>query len=360
VTDAAQDEARTLLGALADVTADESWRDLEPAVEARADASADLSAWEARLVGAGVLLAQVSAQVGHPVRVDALDLLNQRAALRGLKPGGAVSAGGGCRLLPTGDGWIAVSLNRAADWELVPALLGIDADGWDDVATAIASTTSERLTSAAGLLGLAIAALPAGAIPADEQWRSRHERAAGPWVTTSGRAGAEVVTVESTSRPDGARRGDPELHQLLHDGNSFVTLDVNDPAGLTELHRLIDQADVVVSSARMRALQQLGLDPFAMVERRPGLTWVGISAYGLTGPWSNRIGYGDDAAVAGGLVVREPTPAFYADAAADPITGLYAAIAAIAVSASGGGVIDAALRDAAAHVARPVSARVGT
>jgi crotonobetainyl-CoA:carnitine CoA-transferase CaiB-like acyl-CoA transferase len=171
------------------------------------------------------------------------------------------------------------------------------------------------------------------------------------------RSGADVVTVESTARPDGARRGDPELHRVLHDGNAFVALDFSDAAGRDELRRLVDEADIVISSARMRALQQLDLDPFDVVDQRPGLTWVGISAYGLTEPWSNRIGYGDDAAVAGGLLIREPRPMFCADAIADPITGLYAAIAALVVSASGGGVVDAALRDAAAHVARPTPSR---
>jgi len=166
-------------------------------------------------------------------------------------------------------------------------------------------------------------------------------------------AGAEVVTVESTTRPDGARKGDPELHRLLHDGNTVVQLDLQTKDGRDELQHLVTGADVVVSSARVRALQHLDLDPFTTVERQPALTWVGISAYGLSGPESSRVGYGDDTAVAGGLVGRGSTPTFLADAVADPCTGLYAAIAALAVSANGGGVVDVALRNVAAHLARP-------
>ncbi|MDT7571114.1 MAG: hypothetical protein QOE05_1288, partial [Actinomycetota bacterium] len=79
------------------------------------------------------------------------------------------------------------------------------------------------------------------------------------------------------------------------------------------------------------------------------------TGYGLTGPWCNRVAYGDDAAAAGGLVVRGAAaggePLFCADAVADPATGLYAAIAAIACATSGGGVVDVALRDVAAHLA---------
>ncbi|MDQ1696447.1 MAG: hypothetical protein QOJ03_1800 [Frankiaceae bacterium] len=375
-----------MLRALANATKDTSWLDVEQAVEARIDSQSDVATWVRRTEGAAAVLAEVSAKVGRAVHVDGVELLSRRAALRGLTPQGAISAGGSSRLLKARDGWVALSLSRPDDWDLVPALLGVDSPGWDAVAVAVAQTAAVELAAWAGELGLAVSVLPEEDEPSDEQWRSRHERN-GPWVISCtpgsghrrtlrrvvdlsalwagplcasllGLAGAEVITVESTTRPDGARIGDPELHRLLHEGNTFVTLDFRDRAGIEELHRLVDEADVVVSSARMRALQPLRLDPFAAVERRPGLTWVGISAYGLTGPWSNRIGYGDDTAVAGGLVARHPDPTFCADAVADPITGLYAAIAALAVSASGGGVIDAALRDAAAHVARPVQPAV--
>ena len=408
MTDGARDEAIVLLRALAKAAGDDGWSELEPAAFARITLGTELERWAAsgamdltgdpdgapaapdapvasRMVGAGAVLAAISSRLGREVCIDAPALLSQRAALRGLARQGDVSPGGGCRLLRTQDGWVAVSLNRRTDWELLPALFGIEAAGWRDVAASVADMSSDVVTTRAGELGLAIAVLPTDNGAADEQWRSRHSDRPGPWVITRGtgehtgraparvldlsalwagplcasllrRAGADVVTLESTGRPDGARRGDPELHRLLHQGNSFVTVDLHDSVGVAELHRLVGHADLVVSSARMRALQQLALDPFDIVERSPGLTWVGISAYGLTGPWSNRIGYGDDAAVAGGLVIREPTPMFCADAIADPITGLYAAIAALALSASGGGVIDAALRDTAAHIARPLTA----
>lgn len=371
--DVADEEAQTLLRALAAATGDASWRDLAPATEGRVGRRSDLPSWQARLVGASEVLAAVSARVGRAVVIDPIDVINQRAALRGLTPRGDISAGGGCRLLPTQSGWLAVSLNRASDWELLPALFGTEQipRDWDGVASATAQRVAAELESAGAELGLAIAVLPETVPPVDQPWRitmspSRQRESgsfrrvvdlsalwAGPLCTSLlRRAGAGVTTVESTRRPDGARLGDPELHRLLHEDNTFVALDFDDPAGRDELQRLVNEADVVVTGARVRALQQLGLDPFVAVDRRPGLTWVGISAYGLTGTASNRIGYGDDTAVAGGLVQRAPAPAFVGDAIADPITGIFAAIAALAVSASGGGVVDVALRDVAAHVAR--------
>jgi crotonobetainyl-CoA:carnitine CoA-transferase CaiB-like acyl-CoA transferase len=163
--------------------------------------------------------------------------------------------------------------------------------------------------------------------------------------------GADVITLDSVARPDGARLGDAQLFELLHRGTTARPVDLRTSEGRAELRSLIDAADIVITSARPRALQQLGLWPADEVTRRPGLTWVAITGYGLTGPWCNRVAYGDDAAAAGGLVVSGEQPVFCADAAADPATGLYSAIAAIACATSGGGVVDVALRDVAAHLA---------
>src|SRR5215213_7567997 len=48
------------------------------------------------------------------------DLLAERAAFTGAARRGQISAGGSCRLLPTADGWAAVSCARPDD----PLLLG--------------------------------------------------------------------------------------------------------------------------------------------------------------------------------------------------------------------------------------------
>jgi hypothetical protein len=67
---------------------------------------------------AGGLAARFAEVTG--VRVDGARLLSERAAFTGHVRHGAVSAGGACRLLPTADGWAAVSCARPDD----PALLG--------------------------------------------------------------------------------------------------------------------------------------------------------------------------------------------------------------------------------------------
>ena len=327
--------------------------------------SAPPSPVASRLVGAAAVLSELG---GFPL--DGPALLGERAALRGLSRHGAVSAGGGSRLLPSADGWVAVTLSRPDDWELLPAWLLTEGEGWEAVSAGAAATPGAAFAARGQELGLAAAVVTA---EGDEQTDAR---GAQPWLVTRGegrprtdplrvvdlsalwagplcadllaRAGAVVVKVESPDRPDGARRGDPALFSLLHRGSAV--LDLRGPA----LRSLLDGADVVITSARPRALEQLGLWPADEVTRRPGLTWVAITGYGLTGPWGNRVGYGDDAAAAGGLVAYDGEgPVFCADAAADPATGVYAAIGALACARSGGGVVDISLRDVARHLARP-------
>jgi hypothetical protein len=319
-----------------------------------------------RLVGVAAVLACLT---DGRVVIDGPALLGQRAALRG-----GTRPERHSRLLPSADGWVAVTLARPDDWELVPAWLQSDAT-WEAVSEAVALSDGASLAARGQELGLAVAVLPTPGAPPDEQLVTRHPDGVQPWLRTPGlgasvtggpkvvdlsalwagplcahllhAAGAQVVTVESPDRPDGARIGDPLLHELLHAGCSARQLDLRS----AQLRDLLDSADVVITSARPRALRQLGIWPADEVARRPGLTWVAITGYGLTGPWGDRVGYGDDTAAAGGLVVDGPL--FCADAAADPATGLYAAIAALGALRSGGGVVDIALREVAAHLARP-------
>ena len=58
--------------------------------------------------------------------------------------------------------------------------------------------------------------------------------------------------------------------------------------------------------------------------------WVSITGHGRTGADRDRVAFGDDAAVAGGLVVHDDRgPCFCADAVADPLAGLVAAAACL-------------------------------
>jgi len=178
------------------------------------------------------------------------------------------------------------------------------------------------------------------------------------------RAGARVIKVESLSRPDGARHGPSAFFDLLNSGKQSVALDFNTPTGIAQLRALLNAADIVIESARPRALQQLGIIAEDFVTSNQGLTWVSITGYGRTPAHAMRIAYGDDAGVAAGLSAlmyqHYGEPVFCGDAIADPLTGAHAALAAIAGWASGGGYLfDVALHAVVNHCVDAGSAPCG-
>jgi crotonobetainyl-CoA:carnitine CoA-transferase CaiB-like acyl-CoA transferase len=162
------------------------------------------------------------------------------------------------------------------------------------------------------------------------------------------RQGAEVWRVESVGRPDPTGASSPRLDAFLNGGKTRVQLDLREPAGKAELWRMIERADVLVTSARAPALGRLGIVP----ERFAGLTMVAITGHGLIGAGAMRVGFGDDCAVAGGLVeAGGDGPRFLGDALADPLTGLEAALAVLAGRT---GLIDMAMAGVAAAYARMI------
>jgi len=366
-----------------------------------------------RLRAVGAVLARRSAELGRPVDVDVLALLGERAALAGLHRGGDASCGGAARLLPTADGWLAVNLTRSEDVELLPAWLAglpfsvppaardperiTDRNGgrsarrsstevWKAVGDAVAAAAAQPLVERAQLLGLPVAALPwrpPAVPPAAEPLQGLpviatafgHGLAgaaldgllvadlsslwAGPLCSHLLQlAGARVVKVESVHRPDGARFGPPAFFDLLHAGQQAVALDFRADDGRAALRRLLRSADVVVEGSRPRALEQLGiraeeiLAEAAEAGAGPGI-WVSITGSGRIGPGRDRVAFGDDAAVAGGLVARDAGgPCFLADAVADPCAGLVAASAVLSALAAGRRrLLDVPMAAVAAHLA---------
>lgn len=295
--------------------------------------------------------------------LDGAGLLAERAAIAGLQRNGGISAGGACRLLDTADGAFALSLVRDDDWSLLPAWLEGDAHSWDDVQAIARVRRSDELLLRGRELGLALASSRADP-HAQIEWlqlfcgRPWHESAqpvrdvprvidlsalwAGPLCThLLQRCGAEVIKVESSARPDGARRGPPAFFDLLNAGKRSVVLDLQSLRGREQLRELLRAADIVIEASRPRALRQMGIDAEALLREHPQLTWLALNGYGRGEPQEQWIAYGDDAGVAGGLSELQRRASgealFVGDAIADPLTGLHAAVAAWASHRSGGG-----------------------
>jgi len=317
-----------------------------------------------------------SARLGTAVTLDPASILTERAAITGARRQGTTSCGGGTRLVECADGWLAVSLPRTDDLDLLPAWIGTHAADRDGGFAAVAAAGAERgaaaLVSTGTELGLAVAlvgevaaadrlpvvsvgggdAAPLGdldglvVVDLSSLW-------AGPLCTRIlADAGATVVKVESTRRPDGARFGPSAFFDLMNAGKRSVALDLSSDSGRADLRELVARADVVVEASRPRALAGLGITPADAFARRPRL-WLSITGYGRSASCSQRIAFGDDAAAAGGAVLTDGDgPVFCGDALADPVTGLFSAVAVFEALAAGGRwLLDVAMSSAAAVLA---------
>jgi crotonobetainyl-CoA:carnitine CoA-transferase CaiB-like acyl-CoA transferase len=260
-----------------------------------------------------------------------------------------------------------VSLTRPDDRDAVPAVTGApNGDPWAALEHFAAATPAAVVADRAQLVGVPAAAL--GTSEHVEAVRTTPIGRAGPrrdrpvvvdlsvmWAGPLcafllGRAGARVIKVETPTRPDGARRGEPRFYDWLHAGHEAVAVDLRWP----EFRALIETADVVIEASRPRALRQVGIVAEDVIAAH-GTTWVSITGYGRDGDAAERVAFGDDAAVGGGLVARDDAgePVFCADAIADPLTGLCAAAAALdALTGGGGCLLDVAMTRVAASVAQ--------
>lgn len=284
-----------------------------------------------------------------------------------------------CRLIQCKDGLLAVNLPRDSDWELIPAWLGpstsrninnpgsaeIKTGDWESLTRLCLSVPSSELLSQATQLGLAVARadhLPRGPIL---PWESRTFTAKNVSQNTGPRngrpplvvdlsslwagplcghllleAGCHVIKVESAHRPDGARRGLPEFYHLLNQGKASLSLDFKAPRDVEHLKHLVAMADIVIEGSRPRALRNLGIVAEDLLARGKGQVWVSITGHGREGEAAMRVGFGDDAAAAAGLsrALYEATGEYelVGDAIADPLAGIFAALAAWKSLMSGG------------------------
>lgn len=307
------------------------------------------------------------------------EMLGVRAGIAGYTRNGAISPGGSCRLLPTGDTPLAVNLARSEDWLSVQAWLETERQpSWEVITDLVADMSSDYLLERGRLLGLAVAVAAAPSRTAAPWYRTVNTGTACPSDSAGGvplvidlstlwagplcghllqRVGARVIKVESTQRPDGARFGPASFYDLLNSGKTSLQLDLATHTGVDSLRRLIEQADIVIESSRPRALRQLGIDAEALVAWRPGLSWVSITGHGHNEPQAGWIGFGDDTGVAAGLsgLMRTLTGEnlICGDAVADPLTGMHAALLAWSSYRSGGGRLSTvSLRDVLGHCIR--------
>lgn len=109
--------------------------------------------------------------------------------------------------------------------------------------------------------------------------------------------GAEVIKVETSAFPDGSRQSKAggriaPTFAAGHFNKQSFGVNLRDPRGRDLVLRLVEETDIILSNFKPGTLASLGLDFAALSKLNPGLIMVDSSAFGPTGPWSRRLGYG--------------------------------------------------------------------
>ena len=158
--------------------------------------------------------------------------------------------------------------------------------------------------------------------------------------------GADVIHVESTRRPDGARMiggmfaGQHaewwECSTIFLSTNTNkrgLSLNLNEDAGREALWKLIDTGDVVIENFSPRVMEGFGFTREAIRERKPDAVYARMPAFGLDGPWRDHVGFAQTMEQLSGLAWltghAEDQPRIQRGTC-DPLAGVHAAFAILA------------------------------
>ncbi|MDR6415259.1 CaiB/BaiF CoA-transferase family protein [Pseudarthrobacter sulfonivorans] len=147
--------------------------------------------------------------------------------------------------------------------------------------------------------------------------------------------GAEVIKVERPGTGDELRnwrlhKGDTSmLYRTINRNKKSVVLDLRTEAGKKAVLALVAESDILLENFRPGTLEKWGLGPEVLNEANPDLIITRISAFGQTGPLSERPGFAAVAEAYGGFrnLVGDPDrpPVRVGVSIGDSIAGLYAA-----------------------------------
>ena len=118
--------------------------------------------------------------------------------------------------------------------------------------------------------------------------------------------GAEVIKVENRAFPDGGRQsmsGEAMSGGFAagHRNKTSIGINLRDERGKELFRRLAAASDVVLSNFKPGTLEALGLGYAELSAVNPGIIMADSSAFGPTGPWSRRMGYGPLVRASSGL-----------------------------------------------------------
>ncbi len=115
--------------------------------------------------------------------------------------------------------------------------------------------------------------------------------------------GADVLHLEATRAPDGMRMAGglfadqprwwerSAIALSANTGKRGITLDLTSEDGRDLLDRLLTDADVLLENFSPRVAERFALTPERLHGLNPGLVLVRMPAFGLDGPWRDRVGF---------------------------------------------------------------------
>ena len=151
--------------------------------------------------------------------------------------------------------------------------------------------------------------------------------------------GAEVIKVERPGTGDELRnwrlkKGSVSmLYRTINRNKKSVVLDLRSDAGRAAVLELVKQCDILLENFRPGTLEKWGLSPEILNAANPDLVITRISAFGQTGPLSERPGFAAVAEAFSGFrnLVGDPdrAPVRVGVSIGDSIAGLYAAFGSV-------------------------------
>lgn len=183
--------------------------------------------------------------------------------------------------------------------------------------------------------------------------------------------GADVIHIEGPKKPDGIRmntirpmteNGWWEWSPLFCGANTNkrdLTVDLSVPDGREIALRLLATSDVMIENFSPRVVDQLGLGPDVVRQRNAQIIVVRMPAFGLSGPWRDRVGFAQTIEQAAGLAFvtgyTGEAPVI-PNGMCDPLAGVFGAISVLVALAErtrtgAGQVVESAMIGAALNTA---------
>ena len=149
--------------------------------------------------------------------------------------------------------------------------------------------------------------------------------------------GADVIKVESPEIGDPYRNFRGGLYsahfQAYNRGKRSIGLNLKEPSDAAVFKDLVAEADIYIQNFRPGAASRMGADYEQLKAINPRLVYVSISGFGQDGPYAHRPSYDSVTQALSGFlgVATDPrNPRLLGPAMADAMTGIYAAMGAMA------------------------------